>query len=132
MEAEVSGSQGGDRRQAMSYFRYASLVTDELAAETPSAADRARPELSGDPAGARSRASTSDRSTGGMLANEEAASQLADAAGLTTALWRAAHALSPASTPADRSAAAPGPYSATAAREAAPPAGGAGHLDRRG
>ena len=56
----------------------------------------------------------------------------AAAAGLTTALWRAAHALAPPAPATERPTSAPGPYSATAAREAAPPNGGAGQLDRRG
>lgn len=110
----MSTTQGGDRRQAMSYFRYASLVAGEIAAgemaaETPAVI-----------VGADAENAVDGPDTAG------------DAAGLTTALWRAAHALSPAAAANERSAGTPGPYTAAAAREAASPAGGAGQLDRRG
>lgn len=119
----MSTTQDGGRRQTMSYFRYASLVTGELAAETAPVIVPA----AGDAVGGG--AVAGEAAVSGAAATEAAA----DAAGLTTALWRAAHVLSPAAAATGRSAAsAPGPYTASVAREAAPPTGGAGQLDRRG
>ncbi len=107
-------TQEGDRRQAMSYFRYASLVTDELAASSQPAAEALPPA-----AGAAER-------------ELESAGKAEDAAGLTTALWRAAHALSPAAAVGEPRVGVAGPYSVSAARDALPPEGGAEHLDRMG
>ncbi len=110
----MRSTQEGDRRQAMSYFRYASLVTDELAAGSQSVADALSPV-----AGAAER-------------ERESAGEAADAAGLTTALWRAAHALSPPAAAGEPRVGVAGPYSVNAVRDSLPPESGADHLDRMG
>lgn len=109
-------TQDGDRRRAMSYFRYASLVTDELAAETRLAAE----PLSLAPI------------AGETVERKELAGDASDSAGLTAALWRAAHALSPAALVAEPAVVPTGPYSAMAERELRRNEGGAGHLNRLG
>lgn len=117
MEEDVSTTRGGDRRQAMTYFRYASLVAEELSASL------------GAPEPAVGTSADATQVVGGT---EGQAGEAAGDGGLATALWRAAHALAPAA-PNERPAPAPGPYQVAAAREEAPPVtGGAGHLDRRG
>ncbi len=112
----MSTTREGDRRLAMSYFRYASLVTDELAAETESVAGSLSPAAE----------------AGAVEREMESVGEAADAAGLTTALWRAAHALAPAAALAEPAAELAGPYAVTSVREPTSPGGGVGHLDRLG